>query len=68
MPRDVHYPHPEPVKFADNKMLATEARDLMGPPPEPWVILPPPLSWKLEVWPIQRTYTEFTRLFHIYKP
>lgn len=34
--------HCNAVKLADNKALATEARDLMGEPPEPWVTLPPP--------------------------
>lgn len=33
---------PDCIHHADNVMLATEARDLMGPPPEPWVTLPPP--------------------------
>lgn len=31
------------IKHADETMLATEARDLMGARPRPWVELPPPL-------------------------
>jgi hypothetical protein len=31
------------VKHWDDVLLATEARDLLGPPPEPWVKLPSPL-------------------------
>jgi len=33
---------PPDVAFADARMLATEARDLLGPPPEPWLWLPEP--------------------------
>src|SRR5208283_3910606 len=36
-------PTPDCVHHADNVMLATEARDLMRKPPEPWVSLPQPL-------------------------
>lgn len=32
------------VKHADNVLLATEARDLMAPPPAPWAEMPEPLS------------------------
>jgi len=31
------------IKFCDDTLLATEARDLMGPPPSSWCPLPEPL-------------------------
>ncbi len=38
------------VKHADDVLLATEARDLMGPPPEPWPSLPTPLPQVIVPW------------------
>ncbi len=37
------WPMPAPVRQADEIMLATEQRDLMAPPPEPWGIRAKPL-------------------------
>ena len=37
------WPLPEAVHLADNVLLATEQRDLMGPPPEPWGLTEGPL-------------------------
>ncbi len=64
----VPYPVPEAVKHADNVMLATEARDLMVEPPEPWDCLPPPLEKTLEVWTPQRTHWRFVDAYHAHKP
>ena len=36
------------VKHADLVLLATEARDLLGPPPMEWGPMPEPLSWRIE--------------------
>lgn len=36
--------HPE-VKLADNRVLAAEKRDEMGPSPRPWIELPEPIEW-----------------------
>jgi hypothetical protein len=38
------------VKHCDNVLLATEARDLMGPPPQPWEELPEP--WNMTISPL----------------
>ena len=41
---DLTWPMPEAVKAADNTLLATEARDLMAPPPEDWGLDVAPLD------------------------
>jgi hypothetical protein len=61
------WPTPEAVKYVDAIMLASEARDLMGPPPEPWVALPPPVTWTVEPWGGRQTYSRFVELYHKYK-
>lgn len=63
------YSHPVSyeVKYADNVMLATEARDLMGPPPEPWVELPPPRSRRVEPMTPTQVYYQFCEAFHKYR-
>jgi hypothetical protein len=33
---DLGWPMPEAVRHADDVLLATEMRDLLGPPPAPW--------------------------------
>ena len=62
------YPLPECVKHADDVLLATEARDLMGPPPEPWVRLPDPLPDVITPMYESVAYTRFVEMFHAYKP
>jgi hypothetical protein len=37
------WPMPRAVRVADDILLATEARDLMAPPPEPWPLAQRPL-------------------------
>ena len=59
------FPTPLAIKHFDNIMLATEARDLMTDPPEPWVELPPPLPDTLRVWSPQKSYTRFVDLYHL---
>lgn len=38
------WPMPDAVAHADDALLATELRDLMAPPPEPWGLPVPPLA------------------------
>lgn len=54
---------PPEVKHADNVMLATEKRDLMGPPPQPWVALPDPRPEIIEPWDPERAELEFLAAF-----
>ena len=44
----IHY---ESIRQADLTLLITEARDLLGPPPEPWNISHPPLEERIDPWP-----------------
>ena len=44
----LEYPAPKDIKHADNVVLATEARDLMGPHPKEWEPLPDPLDETIE--------------------
>ncbi len=45
---ELHSPiEPEEVKVADNRMLATEARDLMGPKHPDWVWPATPYDWRI---------------------
>ena len=55
---------PEPwhlaaIKRADRTALATEVRDLMGPPPEPWVEMPPPWLMGINTWSWQKAQETF---------
>lgn len=45
---ELPWPVPEPVWRADDALLATEARDLMGPPPEDWGLTAEPLTGRIE--------------------
>jgi|HubBroStandDraft_1064217.scaffolds.fasta_scaffold347435_1 hypothetical protein len=53
------------VKAMDNAMLAWEARDLMGPSPEPWegAVEPPPGVEILTPWPWQQAEREWLDLY-----
>lgn len=41
------WPIPPSVRRADDVLLATEARDLMAPPPEPWPLRAEPLAERI---------------------
>jgi len=56
---------PDCVKIADNVLLVTEARDLMLPPPMPWVeSTVKPLDEKIEPWDSKAAGTRFLMAFH----
>ncbi|MFA5262230.1 MAG: hypothetical protein WC378_00285 [Opitutaceae bacterium] len=53
------------VKFADDQMLATEWRDLMGPPPRELLSLPEPLAMPIGPQPTAEwLIDEFLKAFH----
>ena len=56
--------HPE-VKEADLIALATEARDLLGPPPRAWDRLPPPDPRHIDPWKERRASSEFLVLLRM---
>lgn len=51
------------IMFADDILLATEARDLMGPPPEPWALDVPVLPETIEPWTAEKAEQEFLRVY-----
>jgi uncharacterized protein len=53
---DLPFPLPPEVKRADDALLATEMRDLMAEPPEPWGLREQPLSGPIE--PLSPTEAE----------
>ncbi len=57
------WPMPAAVAEADDRLLATELRDLMGPPPEPWGLNVEPLAEAIEPWPWQEAERRFLARF-----
>ena len=57
---------PPEVAYIDARMLATEARDLLGPPPEPWAWLPDPYPEVIVPVGWQEAEAEFLRAFERY--
>lgn len=55
--------HSDAVKNADNILLATEARDLMAPPPMPWEFMPEPLPEKIVPWSWRKAESTFLDRF-----
>lgn len=51
------WPMPPEIKHMDNRMLATEVRDLMGN--APWKGLPEPLALRIEPWTPGRAFVEY---------
>lgn len=56
----------EEVKYIDDKMLATEKRDLMKISDRPWNWLPDPYDFKIEPWSYERAYEEFLAHYEMY--
>lgn len=51
------------TKEADDVLLVTEKRDLMGPPPAPWNIGREPLAEHIEPWSSEQAKDQFLRKF-----
>lgn len=54
------------VKYCDDMLLATEARDLMGPPPKPWDNLPPPMVDKIDPWSSTKAEAIWSSEWHLH--
>jgi hypothetical protein len=52
------WPMPEAVAEADRRLLATEARDLMAPPPASWRLDVEPYDERIEPWTAPRAEQE----------
>ena len=53
------WPMPAAVVEADTVLLATEARDLMAPPPAPWGLGVEPLPERIVPWEAERAEREY---------
>ncbi len=58
------WPMPEEVAQVDGRLLATEARDIMAPPPAPWELPYEPLEGTIEPWPAARAEQRFIERYH----
>lgn len=56
----LQWPIPPEVKEVDNRMLATEVRDMMGDPP--WEGLPEPYDFRIEPWPPGKSAREYAKI------
>jgi len=54
---------PEAVRHADEVLLATEGRDVMGPAPQPWLLEALPLQAKIEPVTAERAEQMFLERF-----
>lgn len=52
------------IKWADLTLLSTELRDLLGPPPEPWSDMPPPLPETIVPWSSVEAEARFLARFY----
>ena len=59
------WPMPEEVLRADDVLLATEARDLMSDPPEPWPLRADPLDEAIVPLPPRESEEAFLARFHV---
>jgi len=57
------FPMPEPVRHFDEALLATEGRDLMAPPPEPWKLDAAPLAERIDPWIAEEAERVFLERF-----
>ena len=57
---ELPFPYPPEIKIADNRMLATEKRDLMGVSPKPWRDgIPKPYDMEIIAWPHREARYQF---------
>ncbi len=61
----IHY---ESIREADLTLLITEARDLLGPPPEPWNMPQTPLESRIDPWPPAAAEKAFLERFEELHP
>ena len=61
---DLPWPPPPEIKEADNRLLATEKRDLFPPEPAPWRELPDAYDFKIEAWLHNAALTSFLLRFY----
>ncbi|KKL16766.1 hypothetical protein LCGC14_2492310, partial [marine sediment metagenome] len=61
---DLPWPPPPEIKEADNRLLATEKRDLFPPEPAPWRELPDAYDFKIEAWDHLTACSEFLFTFN----
>jgi len=52
------------IRLADDELLATEARELMGPPPTSWGLRADPLPWRIEPWVPSEAEERFAAEYH----
>lgn len=57
------WPMPREVRETDDRLLVTEARDLMAPPPEPWGLPAEPLPERIHPWPSEQARDTFLQRF-----
>ena len=62
------WPMPQRVREADDRLLVTEARDLMGPPPQSWGLSAQPLLDKIEPRSAAEAEALFLRRFEELRP
>jgi hypothetical protein len=56
-------PLSEDIHIADQILLATEARDLLATPPEPWLPAVPVLHEFIEPWTAQKAEEVFSGMY-----
>ncbi len=62
---DLPQPFPPEIKEADNRMLATEKRDLMGAEPRPWRDdIPQPYNMEIIAWAHREARYQFLSVFN----
>jgi uncharacterized protein len=65
---ELEWPMPEAVVHADRQLLATEARDLMAPAPEPWALEAEPLAERIEPWTAAAAEQAFLERYRELRP